>query len=173
MLRNLTRAAWVLSALVSATLLVAVLMTPDDPHPSGDALVVHAGGRGERLETALELMAEGAAGSLVIMDGGEWAEGILLCGRQAPYEVLCPRPTPETTIGEARTLAALVTARGWDEVVIVTSDYHLRRAKYLDSKCAETQVTAAAAPSNLPAPILVARVAKEMAGLVQAVLVRC
>lgn len=142
---------------------------------SGDAVVVHAGGRGERLDHALDLMNRGAAPTLVIMRGSAatWPQANVLCGRREPFEVLCPPPDPDTTIGEALALRDLVAARQWVSVIAVTSDYHLRRAMYLDAKCTTAEVVGSAAPSALAAPVYVTRVAKEMVAMLQALIVSC
>lgn len=146
-----------------------------NPQPVGDAIVVHAGGRGERLDHALDLMRAGSAPTLVIMRGSAptWPQANELCGRREPFEVLCPPPDPDTTIGEALALRDLVNARNWTSVVAVTSDYHLRRVMYLDAKCTRATVAGSAAPSELAPPVYAARVAKEMVAMLQAVIVSC
>jgi uncharacterized SAM-binding protein YcdF (DUF218 family) len=144
--------------------------------PSGDAVVVHAGGRGERLRRALELMETGAAPILVIMGGSvdHWPEALRLCGQASPYEVLCPDPVPGTTLGEARALAALVGDRQWKSVVAVTSDYHLRRAHFLDRRCNPgLEVQGVAARSDLPMLLWLGRIGREMIALFEAAVARC
>ena len=134
---------------------------PSAPAPGrADAVVVHAGGRGERLDHALELMETGVAPTLVIMRGAAatWPQANALCGRTTPYTVLCPIPDPDTTIGEALALRDLAARHQWDRVLAVTSDYHLRRATYLDAKCSRVDV---------------AGVAEEMAAMLQALIVSC
>ena len=163
-------------AVIGAALFVAVVRPPVSTFPIGDAVVVHAGGRGERLRLALELMGAGAAPTLVIMGGSanEWPEAQRLCGQTVPFEVLCPDPMPGTTLGEAQALAVLAAADGWESVVAVTSDYHLRRAHLLDRKCnPDLAVHGAAAASDLPALTWLTRVGREMIALVDAGLTRC
>jgi len=142
---------------------------------TGDAVVVHAGGKGERLDHALQLMAAGAAPTLVIMRGSAptWPQANALCGQVDPFEVLCPPPDPDTTIGEALALRTLAFERNWGVVVAVTSDYHLRRATYLDAKCSSSNIVGSAAASELSAPIYASRVVKEMAAMLQALIVSC
>lgn len=148
---------------------------PSADEPSGEAVVVHAGGKGERLDHALQLMESDAAPTLVIMRGSArtWPQANRLCGQQDPYEVLCPFPDPDTTIGEALALSDLVDERGWTQVVTVTSDYHLRRAAFLDRRCADVKVTGSAAPTELGPADMTARVIREMAGMVLSVIVTC
>lgn len=163
-------------AITGLGLFLSVLRPPAVNDPTGDAVVVHAGGRGERLRRALEMMETGAAPTLVIMGGSadHWPAAQALCGQTSPFEVLCPNPVPGTTMGEARALAALVTEHRWESVVALTSDYHLRRAHFLDRKCNPGLVVhGVAARSELPTLIWLARVGREMIALVEASLTRC
>jgi uncharacterized SAM-binding protein YcdF (DUF218 family) len=47
------------------------------------------------------------------------------------------RPEPYSTRGEARLAARLARARGWDSLVVVTSRFHLFRARKLFERCFE------------------------------------
>ncbi|MFV0526917.1 MAG: YdcF family protein [Acidimicrobiales bacterium] len=115
---------------------------PVPADPTGDAVVSHAGGRGERLDGALDLMELGAAPTLVLLLGSSRSErAAALCGRDEPYEVVCIDPDPATTEGEARTVADLARERAWRSLVVVTSDYHLRRAVLVDRRCSGLVVT--------------------------------
>jgi hypothetical protein len=161
---------------VGAVLFVLVLGEPVDARPTGDAVVVHAGGTGERLDRALELIDDGAAPVLVVMYGDhpDFPQAPGLCGAEEPFEVICPSPEPVSTVGEARALGTLIDDQGWDEVVIVTSDYHVRRAKLLDARCTDATIrAAAAAPSSVNPWEMTLKVGHEMAGLVQAALFTC
>jgi uncharacterized SAM-binding protein YcdF (DUF218 family) len=163
-------------AMAGVGLFVCVVRQPTTDDPTGDAVVVHAGGRGERLRRALEMMESGVAPTLVIMGGSvdQWPEAQRLCGQTAPFEVLCPDPVPGTTLGEARALSELVSARGWKSVVAVTSDYHLRRAHFLDRKCNPGLVVhGVAARSDLSTPTWLVRIGREMVALIEAAVTRC
>lgn len=163
-------------ALVGASLLVLygnwVAQEPSVPDPRGDAVIVHAG-HVDRVRHALDLMDDGAAPTLVVMLGREIPTVADRCDQSAPYEVLCPSPPLRTTIGEARELDRLVEARGWSRVVSVTSDYHLRRATYLDAKCTGIDVVASGSGQRISRAEALARIGKEMAAMVQAAAVRC
>ncbi len=137
-----------------------------------DAVVVHAGGEGERLELALELMERQAAPTLVLMRGtnpdSPDLNAVCDAGSEA-YEVVCPTPDPDTTIGEAQALRLLVNQRGWDEIIAVTSDYHLRRATHLDRECNPgLAVYAQRADSDLGLLRTLQRTIWEMGGMIQA-----
>src|SRR5262249_7721095 len=98
---------------------------------TADAVLVCAGGRAERVRTALELMADGAAPALVVPFGRAptWPEGVRRLRGPFPFELECPPPRPAKTRGEARLFRDLVASRGWTRVVLVTSTYHARRAR--------------------------------------------
>ncbi|HSF87269.1 MAG TPA: YdcF family protein [Acidimicrobiia bacterium] len=164
-----------LGVLALLWLLVLVLVVPVDDAPTGDAVIVHAGGRGERIDAALSLMDRGAAPTLVVMYLGTdlYPDTTGLCEQEVPYEVICPAPDPVTTIGEAQAIGELEDAEGWDRIVIVTTDYHVRRAKHLDGKCADAAVLAAAGGHRLGFWAHLERVGHEMLGLLQAFAFRC
>jgi hypothetical protein len=120
-------------------------------------------------------MDEGVAPVLVIMRGAAptWPQANVLCGNTEPFEVICPPPEPDTTIGEALALRDLAMDRGWSRVITVTSDYHLRRATYLDGKCSNAVIIGSGAPSNVPWPVFTVRGLREMGGMLQAAIVTC
>jgi len=135
-------------ALVTARLFV----WPSAAEPAGaDAVVIFAGGRGERLAVAERLMAAGLASNLVIPNGTapEWPAGNRACSDDLPYEVHCPRPDPDTTRGEARVIAALADEKGWTRVIVVTSSYQLSRAGLLLGRCFDGEVLAVRAQPEL------------------------
>jgi len=142
-----------------------------------DAIVLHAGGRGERFRHAMEvrdrLVADGQNPVMVFMVGHEWPPARDLCGQTEPFEVLCPGLDTYDTIGEARRLHQLATERGWRQVVAVTTSYHLRRVLYYDRRCTNLTVLGSAAPSPHNIVGLTPRVMKEMAALVVARVRRC
>ena len=110
------------------------------PIPS-DAIVVLAGGQGERLPRAVALMQRGFAPTLVISNGGArgWVLGNELCGDPQSFEVVCP--SSATTRGEAQVIARLARERGWSRVTVVTSKYHVRRASLLVHRCVPRRTT--------------------------------
>ena len=115
---------------------VLVQAATDTAHPA-DALVVFAGGRGERLSKALVLLQQQVAPVLVISNGrnARWPAANQLWASRQRFEVVCPRPAPDTTRGEARMVRDLAARRGWRSVVVVTSTYHARRAQLLLGRC--------------------------------------
>ena len=103
----------------------------EDPLPArADAIVVLSGGRVHRLDEGLRLWRNRVAPMLAISDGRDpsWERANRLCGRP---RVRCFKPVPYSTQGEARWTAA----QGWDSVIVVTSTYHVRRARELFARC--------------------------------------
>ena len=103
-----------------------------------DALIVLGPGRnGERIEKALELMRSGASNVLVVSEGNgaAWRRVEDVCTRPTSFQIVCFRATPFTTRGEAAMGSRLATARGWGEIAVVTSTYHITRARVLWSRC--------------------------------------
>ncbi|CAN5163549.1 hypothetical protein BH20ACT9_BH20ACT9_03880 [soil metagenome] len=108
-----------------------------EPVRTADAVVVLWGGSGERLSAGLDLVRRGVAPVLAI-SGGERIDSSranALCRAPQPFEVVCFDPKPVSTQGEARTIAALADARGWETVAVSTSTYHLTRARLLVGQC--------------------------------------
>lgn len=106
-----------------------------------DAVVVLGGGQGERLGRAVGLLPrlpEPAPGLLLSVP---YPAPVLECGALPTLpdvEVECVVPQPLTTAGEAATVVALAAERGWQRLVVITSDYHVTRARRLFTRCAET-----------------------------------
>jgi uncharacterized SAM-binding protein YcdF (DUF218 family) len=98
--------------------------------PSADAIVSLDGDRPRRLRKAVELAAAGVAPTLVVVRA-ETAAPELLAAAALPFEVLSIVPEPSTTRGEARGVARLAAERGWRRIVVVTSSYHVPRARLI------------------------------------------
>lgn len=145
-----------------------------DPVESVDAVVIHAGQR-HRLRLGQQLMAEGVAPVMVILYASEAFpdDYQTLCQSTADYQVLCP-PAGQgaDTLAEAAQIDELAREHQWSRVMIVTSNYHLRRARYLDRKCSDVTVLGVAArPRNLQ--IRLRAVAKEMVAMPIALVESC
>lgn len=95
-----------------------------------DAVVVLAGGDGERLDRGLELVRAGVAPTLVASTGPG-----SLCNTSQTFEVVCFDPSPATTRGEAEAIGRLAKENGWKRIVLVTSTYHMSRARLLVGRC--------------------------------------
>ena len=73
-----------------------------------------------------------------------------LCRARVPFTVLCPRPRPFSTRGEAELVGRLARARSWRRVVVVTSTYHVTRARMLFDRCVDGSVALVASRPWLP-----------------------
>jgi uncharacterized SAM-binding protein YcdF (DUF218 family) len=123
---------------------------PVDTPQRADAVVVLAGDRG-RLAKGLQLVRGGVAPVLVISDGAVpgWPEANRLCARRSRFRTICFHPDPYSTRGEAQFVARLARKRGWKRVVVVTSTYHVIRARRDFRRCFGGDVAGVAAR---PAP---------------------
>lgn len=175
------RGRWVAGAFSVVVLVVLVVTwrwfifpsaTAVDAVPPADAVVMFVGGRGERLDAALEVVEAGNVGALVIPNGAtaSWPQANALCdGRtDVGVEVLCPVPDPDTTRGEARAIAAVAAEHGWGTLVVVTSTYHLERATLLLGRCFSGEVSAVEASPVLSLWGWVSRLTHEWAGVAKA-----
>jgi uncharacterized SAM-binding protein YcdF (DUF218 family) len=138
-----------------------------------DAVVVFRGGRGERLNTALRLMEAKVAAHLIIPNGtvASWPQANRLCRGRHSFTVSCPDPEVENTRGEARAIAGVARDKGWRSLVLVTSTYHVTRARLLLGRCFDGRLDAVKAGPGLTPGRYLARVSHEWAGLAEAELV--
>src|SRR5438270_5572142 len=119
---------------------------------SADAIVSLDGDRPRRLRRAVELAAQGVAPTLVVVRG-EAVAPELLTARGLPFEVLSVVPEPSTTRGEARAVARLASERDWRRILVVTSSYHIPRARLIFRRslvCEPALVSAGCRRRRLP-----------------------
>lgn len=144
------RVARRLGLVVAIALLVALgvgwtrlFIVPGEPSVGQtDVVVVLAGGEGERLRTALELLDAGVTDTLAISNGTRhgWARANELCDDGGSTTVICFQPRPGSTAGEARTVAELARTHGWQHVTVVTSTYHVLRSRVAFGQCLDTDL---------------------------------
>jgi uncharacterized SAM-binding protein YcdF (DUF218 family) len=154
---RLAAAVLVLAALAAIGVALPVVVLPETRPVPGetDAVVLLAGGGGERAAAAERVMPRGGSELLVVSDGrradGPGGSPRLPCGRTAPegYRILCVEPVPATTRGEARAVANLAAERGWESVTLLTSTYHVSRARLLFERCVEADIEVVGATPDL------------------------
>ena len=124
-----------LAALAVASVPLFILYDGDRV-AKADAVMVLAGEK-RRLPIALELVERDVAPVLVISDGLDprWTLANRLCRFGDPARIVCMRPEPYSTRGEARLAARLAREHGWDSLVVVTTRFHLFRARRLFERC--------------------------------------
>jgi uncharacterized SAM-binding protein YcdF (DUF218 family) len=142
----------VLLALIVAYLAVAsylFLVHHGDSPAKADAVIVLSG-TNQRLPVGERLVRQGYAPLLVVSRST----------RPSPAErracrtgALCVRAKPYSTRGEARAIARLAKARGWRMVDVVTSQFHVFRARILIRRCYHgglRMIGASQSPLRLP-----------------------
>jgi uncharacterized SAM-binding protein YcdF (DUF218 family) len=148
----------VLAVLVGAWLVAcAVLFVwPSAASSPGraDAVVVLSGGRSSRLDPALALMRRGVAPVLVLSSPSrdkKWPTARKICRAPAhayAYRVICFEASPYSTQGEARAIARLARANHWTQLAVVTSTFHVTRARMLVRRCYHGGLTMVGASST-------------------------
>jgi uncharacterized SAM-binding protein YcdF (DUF218 family) len=162
-----------LAALLTPVLLaVAVFVTPSGFNATGDAdtdAVVVLAGATERLPVAAQL-AEQGSGVLVISaaEGKVNAPARKLCSSPGDLTVYCFDAAPSTTRGEARAIGRLARQHGWATLTVVTSTYHLPRARLLVERCTAAAVKVQGAWPSLSIVRWGRQIAHELGGLTQA-----
>ena len=138
--------ARILVGVVALWLIASAVLFVHSPWQSSaperaDAVVVLSGGLNSRLDPALALMRRRVAPLLAVsgaFHGTSWKKARKLCTGgygKLRFRVLCFEPRPFSTQGEARTIARLARERHWTRVVVVTSTFHVTRARMLIRRC--------------------------------------
>lgn len=149
--RRVVLAVLVLLMVTGAAMSARLFVWPQlPPLPAHADAIVQLGGPGPRRAVAFDLYRQGRAPVVAISVDSVEALGSW-CGRgnldRVP--VICFRPDPFTTRGEARLIAELARQHGWDSVILVTSPDQAWRATVRVSRCFDGGISVATAP--LPA----------------------
>ena len=70
---------------------------------------------------------------------------ILLAG----VSVTCFTPNPATTQGEAQEIRRLAAAQHWNTIIVVTSTYHVSRARMIIERCFDGRLEVVAARTHI------------------------
>lgn len=143
MLRRLLTAFLMLVGLwlVTVALLFVWPSADESPPAHADAVVVLSGGGNSRLDPALELVERGVAPILAISSAfrdPRWTKAHRLCNGQdgrLRFRVICFQAVPYSTRGEAETVTRIAKHDHWSRIVVVTSTYHVTRARMLFRRC--------------------------------------
>jgi uncharacterized SAM-binding protein YcdF (DUF218 family) len=145
MLRGLL---WLVLLLVVPLGVVGFLVWPTDDVPADpDAVVVLGGADGpERAELGVRIAEEHDA-VLVLASNARYhaVEHGYRCDDEG---VRCFEPDPVNTIGEARNVAVIAAANGWEEVAVVTSRWHTSRARVGFRQCVDGEVHVVGTPGD-------------------------
>lgn len=164
--RPLRRRTIVVLALLAVAFLAAsvrLFVVPARDAPAkADAIVVFGGGDG-RLDLGVRLAREGLAPVLAVSAADQAG-----CRAAVPpdVEIVCFRPEPLTTQGEARGLARLAAERDWQHVIAVVSRAQTTRARIRVQRCTDLRVDYVTATPSLA--LWPYRIAYEWAALVKA-----
>lgn len=131
-----------------------------------DAVVVLDDGVGVRRAKAIQAVTAGVASNLVISHHADRPQD---CPTNiANVTVVCFSPTDDSTKGEAAGFARIAKEHGWTSLIFVTDPPHVRRSKWLISRCFPGKLGAITTRvSTIDWPI---RVAYEWAALSKAIL---
>jgi len=145
--------------------------TVDDAPFDDGPIVVLGGGGGERLATALAL--RGDSGRLLVVSADAIERYAAGGGACEDDDARCFRPSPLSTLGEARAVDDLARAEAWPHVTVVTSDFHTLRTRRLFRQCVAVPVAVVAAPADAPVGERLYRVVRESVAMVVAQVRRC
>lgn len=169
-----TATAFTVAALALGLVAASYVATAPEGLPNDiDAVFVHAGGTGERIERGVAIWQDSPSDTVLVLSQAESTDQIRRwCDRDEP-RIVCTPPLPETTLGEAIMLDDIATRMGFDRIAIVTSDYHLRRATILDERCTSVDVVPVSAGNELGLIGLTGKYVHEFGGLVALAFADC
>lgn len=115
-----------------AGMVVWAAVPRDDALPADVDAVVALGGSPARVELAWEIAT--AHDAHLVLSAGSIDYG-QRAGLACDVDATCLHPDPDTTIGEARGMAALAEEHGWDTVAVATSAFHVNRSRLVFRQC--------------------------------------
>jgi uncharacterized SAM-binding protein YcdF (DUF218 family) len=159
-------------ALAFAVATVILFVRPDTDQPRrADAVVILGPGlHGERWREGLRLMRQGFGRVLVISKARDpnWTAADRFCSGDSRFQVVCFRAKLFRTRGEAQAVAALASRYRWHSLLLVTSTYHVTRARLLYRRCFGGRVDVVGANPEASLTEWAGRLVHEWGGLVYA-----
>jgi uncharacterized SAM-binding protein YcdF (DUF218 family) len=134
----------------------------DDPVASPDVIVVLGGAGPERAALGIELSERLDVPLVLSSSAQDFATDR---GVSCP-PAICIVTDPETTAGEARGVARLADSYGWQQVLVVTTEFHTARARLLFRQCLDDRVAVVGAAREGEEGPRPARWLRELLGLV-------
>jgi uncharacterized SAM-binding protein YcdF (DUF218 family) len=112
-----------------------------DPLQRADAIIVLGGEHDGREDYGLKLAREGWASTVVMSNPYGPDDPVMrrVCHDTVDIQVVCRRPEPFSTRGEAIFTRQLADARSWTKVIVVSWRYHLPRARLIFRQCFNDQ----------------------------------
>ena len=122
------------------------------PDATADAIVVHPRSGQVGLDHADELALRGTSDTIVLLGGGtdKWPESSIECGRTYPALVVCVPFDQDNTLGQVKALNPAATEQSWDSLVVVSTDYHVRRAAATHRRCGYQSVEPSGVEDSIP-----------------------
>jgi uncharacterized SAM-binding protein YcdF (DUF218 family) len=124
-----------------------------------DAVIVLGGEHDGREDYGLALAPQVHASTVVLSDPYPDTDQLMrrMClPRNDAVKVVCSRPHPSTTHGEAMMTRRLAGERHWKNILIVSWRYHLPRARLVFNQCVSAigvSITAKAVPRQYALPV--------------------
>ena len=93
-----------------------------------------------------------------ILADGSLARSVAICADPSVAQerlgvpVVCDQPEPFTTQGEARALAATMSAHGWTSAIVLTVTPHVARTRLLVGRCTSAPVQVIGVDDELAVP---------------------
>jgi uncharacterized SAM-binding protein YcdF (DUF218 family) len=139
---------------------------------SADAIVVLGPPDGDgRTEYAIELAEQHYAPVVAISVESNLQRDLKgACNGRVPSGIIamCFRASPETTQGEARQIKAYAAQYGWKRIIVVTSSYHVSRARLIVERCFKGQVLMESPPVGHSVATIAYQYLYQTAGYVKA-----
>ena len=134
-----------LGAIGGAALTLRILRPSTSAPVDAEAVLLFAGGEGERAAGAVEIAtAQGIPTLIVSVGNGNWEgseEFLALCDAEIDgLDVVCFSPEVDDTAGEAARMVEIAIERGYTSLIAATSDYHVSRAALRVRQCFDGQV---------------------------------
>jgi uncharacterized SAM-binding protein YcdF (DUF218 family) len=141
---------WALAIFVAGYALVVVwlfVIDHGDKPVRADAVVVLSGAK-NRLPVGAQLVREHDAPLLVVSRNDKPTPlEQQACAHRLDLKTLCVRADPFSTQGEARLIARLARDRRWSTVDVVTSKFHVYRARLMIERCYDRRLVVVDAPN--------------------------
>lgn len=108
-----------------------------DPLARVDAIVILGGEHDGREPYGLELAERGYTDTVLISNPHGRNDAVMktVCQPRRDIRVICQRPAPMTTRGEAMMARKLAEKYGWHSIIVVSWRYHLPRARRIFDQC--------------------------------------
>jgi len=138
----------VASVLLAAFCLVSALLFvfPVTGMPARVDAIVVLGGEGGRLDLGVQLAQEDKASYLVLSRGLPLIPPNICTGHVGPAKVICFKPNPDTTQGEAEGASRIARKYGWTSLVLVTTQDQVWRAHLRFQRCYSGEIYSVAVP---------------------------